>query len=146
MTKIFIILFVSLMFEAVGVVLLSKGLKELPNLEAVSVGAVTRHVVAGVKNRNVVLGVALEALFFFGFLMLMSEGDVSFVWPLTSLNFVIATLAAKWLLHEQVDAVRWGGVCLIVLGVGLITWSEKSKRDGSPATSVRVPESGTVTK
>ena len=57
----------------------------------------------------------------------MSNADVSFVWPLTSLTFVFSTLAARFYLHEQIDALRWTGVLLIVLGAGLITYTEKKK-------------------
>ena len=58
---------------------------------------------------------------------MMSNADVSFVWPLTSLTFVFSTLAARFVLHEQIDALRWAGVVFIVLGAGLITYTEKKK-------------------
>ena len=60
-------------------------------------------------------------------MLFRSRGDVSFVWPLTSLGFVLTTLAAKLVLHEEVSLLRWFGVCLIVLGAGVITYTEKQK-------------------
>jgi uncharacterized membrane protein len=66
-------------------------------------------------------------LFFGSLLYLMKHGDVSFVWPLTSLGFVLTTIAAKYVLHEQISALRWFGVALIVAGAGVITFTEKSK-------------------
>ncbi len=57
----------------------------------------------------------------------MSMGDVSFVWPLTSLGFVLTTLAARFILKEEVPPSRWCGVLLIMLGACLIIWSEKVK-------------------
>ena len=73
-----------------------------------------------------------ETLFFGCLLFLMKHGDVSFVWPLTALGFVLTTLAAKYILHEHVSALRWMGVALIVLGAGVITYTEKIKP--KPAT------------
>ena len=73
------------------------------------------------------MGVAFEAVFFVCLLMMMSRADVSFVWPLTSLTFVFSTIAARFYLHEQIDALRWAGVALIVVGAGLITFTEKRK-------------------
>jgi hypothetical protein len=92
---------------------------------AVSASQILGLVSRGVTNHHILLGVFFEALFFVGLLMLMSKADVSFVWPLTSLSFVVTTVAAKLYLHEHVSALRWSGVCLIMMGAALITWTEK---------------------
>jgi hypothetical protein len=88
----------------------------------------------GATNVPILLGVFFEALFFVSLLILMSKADVSFLWPMTSLSFVVTTVAAKVYLHEEVVALRWAGVCLIMLGAALITWTEKS-RESDPGTS-----------
>ena len=127
MAKLVIILFVALCFETAGIIFLSKGLRTLPGPKNYSPGEIVRLVGRGITSKHLVLGVALEAVFFVGLLMLMSNGDVSFVWPLTSLKFVFSTVAARFYLHEQVDALRWLGVLFIVFGAGLITFTEKRK-------------------
>lgn len=127
MTKILLILILALVVEAVGVVYLSRGLKQIgepPNLSAREIG---RIIVKGATNGSLLLGVALEAAFFGALLYLLSQRDVSLIWPLTSLGFVITTLAAKLLLKEEVTAGRWAGVALIVLGAALASYSEKAK-------------------
>ena len=86
-----------------------------------------RVVKAGATNLNILLGVFFEALFFASLLILMSKSDISFLWPLTGLSFVFATFAAMWFLHEQVSAVRWAGVVCIMIGAGLISYSEHAK-------------------
>ncbi len=58
---------------------------------------------------------------------MLKNWDVSLVWPLTSLGFVITTLAAKYLRHEEVTGLRWSGVLLIMMGAALVAWSEKVK-------------------
>ena len=138
MFRLLIVLFFGLLLEAVGVVLLSKGIKELGDLAQVSVGEVARFIGRGATNRHILLGVAFEAGFFGCLLFLMSRGDVSFVWPLTALSFVLTTLAAKLFLHEQVSGLRWCGVLLIILGAGVITYTEKMKdrpKNGAPSAS-----------
>lgn len=141
MAKLLIILFVALCFETTGVILLSKGLRELPGPANYSPLEIARLVGRGFMSRNLVLGVLFEAVFFVGLLMLMSRADVSFVWPLTSLTFVFSTVAAKVYLHEQIDPLRWLGVALIVGGAGLITYTEKSKEP--PREPLRVVRSVT---
>jgi drug/metabolite transporter (DMT)-like permease len=127
MTKLLLILFVGLSFETMGVILLSKGLKALDGPNGYSIGEIARLVGRAVTSRNIVVGVAFEAVFFVCLLIMMSRADISFVWPLTSLTFVFSTIAARFVLHEQIDGLRWAGVMLIMLGAGLITFTEKNK-------------------
>jgi uncharacterized membrane protein len=128
MAKLIVILLIALVFEAIGVVFLSKGIKQVGSLREVSAVEIARSIRAAVTNSNIILGVFFEALFFAGLLILMSKGDVSFIWPLTSLSFVLTAIAAKIFLHEQIVPARWAGICLIMAGAALITWSEKSKK------------------
>jgi uncharacterized membrane protein len=62
---------------------------------------------------------------------------VSLVWPLSSLSFVFTGLTAKFVLREDVSALRWTGIVLVVLGAGIVTWSEKIKeRDAARRAAV----------
>ena len=139
MIKLLLILIVGVCLEAVGVVFLSKGLKQLGEVRVVTLPAVARVVAAGVTNRNVLCGVFFEALFFGTLLVLMARADVSFVWPLTSLGFVVTTLAAHLVLNERVVPARWLGVLLIMLGAGLIIWTEKAKDDALTTAPAALP-------
>ena len=133
MTKVLIVLVLALIVESVGVVFLSKGLKQIGEPAKMNVREITGVVRRGVTNSSVLLGVALEAAFFGALLYLLSHRDVSLIWPLTSLGFVLTALSAKLILHEQVSALRWAGVALIVLGAGLVSYSEKAKeREPAP--------------
>jgi drug/metabolite transporter (DMT)-like permease len=132
MPKLIVILVAGLICEAVGVVFLSKGLKQIGELPSVNASEVLRLVGRGATNRNILLGVALEAAFFGTLLFLMSKGNVSFIWPLTALGFVLTTLAARFILQEHVSGLRWAGVCLIVAGAALITYSEKAQGKTAP--------------
>jgi len=135
MAKILIVLFVALVFEALGVVILKQGIDQITNREKaehggavkVSVATVCRLIGHGFTNPRVLLGVLFEAIFFAGLLILMGNKDISFVWPLTSLSMVMTTIAAILLLKEKVSGPRWAGVVLMMLGAALITWSEKKK-------------------
>ncbi|PAW84052.1 MAG: hypothetical protein B9S33_12565 [Pedosphaera sp. Tous-C6FEB] len=127
MTRILAILIAGLICEAIGVVFLSKGLKQVGEVKQVTAGEIWRVVKAGIANPNILLGVALETVFFVALLVLLSRSDVSFIWPLTAMGFVLTTLTAKFLLQENIPPMRWLGVLLIMLGAGIITWTEKVK-------------------
>ena len=63
---------------------------------------------------------------------MLSVRDVSLVWPLTSLGFIVTTLAAQFILHEKVSPMRWAGVLLIALGASLTSYSEAVKQTPAP--------------
>lgn len=72
------------------------------------------------SNPWVLLGVALQAAFFFIYMALLSREDVSKVLPLTTLNYIIVAFLAQFLLAEPVTPLRWTGIGFIVLGVFLV--------------------------
>ncbi|MDB6059663.1 MAG: hypothetical protein JWO95_3507 [Verrucomicrobiales bacterium] len=47
------------------------------------------------------------------------------------MGFIVTTFAAKFVLHEQVSAVRWGGVMLIAIGALLTSYSEHEKEQAA---------------
>jgi drug/metabolite transporter (DMT)-like permease len=136
MAKLLIILLIGLVFESTGVILLKKGMSRVGDVKAMSVSEVARVFKAGVTSPYILGGVFFEALFFGCLLVLMSRSDISFLWPLTGLSFVFATFAAMWFLHEQVSSARWLGVILIMLGAGLISYSEHQKTKDSPGQNI----------
>ena len=130
MIKILTVLLIALLFEAVGVAYLTSGLQKLReadklSLSNVSVSEVVRVIKNVVTSSSVLLGVALEAVFFIGLLYMLANWDMSLVWPLTALNFVGTAVIAKFFLHEHVSPIRWSGITLILIGAMLTIYSEK---------------------
>lgn len=141
MTKLILILLAGLILEAIGVVLLSQGLHEIGEIKEITMSEIGRVIARGATNRHILLGVALEASFFGVLLYLLSQRDVSLIWPLTSLGFVITAVAAKFIRHEDVNALRWGGVVLIVIGAMLVACSDKQKSNRTNAPGQQVTAS-----
>lgn len=145
MTKILIILLIAFAFEAFGVIALKQGITRIGRqyTERSATLPVWKNVACLVgnwfTNKNVLLGLLLETIFFVLLQYLLGQRDVSFVWPLTAVSFVMTTLAARFILHERVDGLRWGGVALIVLGAMLISYGEYNKTKPAP------PDSSTAT-
>lgn len=127
MAKLLLILMIGLVFESTGVVLLKKGMTQIGEVKTINLHEIARVTRAGLNSPQILLGVFFEALFFLCLLVLMSKSDISFLWPLTGLSFVFATLAAMWFLNERVSSIRWIGVILIMIGAALISYSEQPK-------------------
>ena len=72
-------------------------------------------------NKWFVFGVTAMALAFFSLLFALSWADVSLVAPAAaSLSFVTNAIAAKFFLHEKVDARRWAAALCVCAGVALL--------------------------
>jgi drug/metabolite transporter (DMT)-like permease len=132
MAKILLVLIVAAIIESAGVIILTRGLKELQGVREITVSEIVRVVKSVVTNGKILGGTALEAIFYASLLYLLSKSDVSFIWPLTSLGFIFTTLAAEMFFNEKVTATRWAGVLLIAVGVCLISYSEKVKGREAP--------------
>jgi uncharacterized membrane protein len=143
MTKLIGILLLALVLEAIGVVFLSKGLKEIGELQQYSAAEFGRVALRGLGNGSIWIGIGLEAGFFVLLLTLLHGWDVSLIWPLTALGFVLTTLAAKFIRHEEVSSVRWSGVLLIMLGAALVAYSEKLKPNSTDHPPTAAPNSST---
>ena len=139
MTKILIVLFIAFSFEALGVIALKTGINQITARYGARATTTTRWkntlIMVGdwFTTGPVLLGLLLETIFFIMLQYLLALQDVSFVWPLTSLSFVMTTLAAQFILKEKVDGFRWGGVALIMLGAAMISLGEHNKEKASPA-------------
>lgn len=144
MMKVLVILVIAFAFEAFGVITLKRGIDQIGPAYTARKDSMPfwknalKLVGDWFTNRNVIVGLVLETIFFILLQFLLGKHDVSFVWPLTALSFVMTTLAAKFFLHENVNGLRWSGVLLIVLGAALISYGEHSKpkeNSVSPATT-----------
>ena len=76
-----------------------------------------------VLNPFVILGLGTFVVSMGSHLMVLSRVDLSFAYPFLSLAYVVATLYAYFVFHEDVSAYRVAGIGLICLGTILISRS-----------------------
>lgn len=77
---------------------------------------------------KVLLGMLLLIIYIISYMRALTELDLSYVLPVTSIGYVVMMLLAVTFLHERVSLTRWLGVFSIVVGVGFVA-------SGPPATS-----------
>jgi drug/metabolite transporter (DMT)-like permease len=82
--------------------------------------AVVRVILRALKVPWMWIGVAMMALAFFSLLAVLSIENVSFVVPMTALNYAAGALGGKFFLGERVTARRWAGVLIVCVGVTLV--------------------------
>ncbi len=106
--------------NAAGDVYLTRGMKEIGDVSAISpmqfLGVLKRIL----TNRNFLFGVFCLSVSFFSFLAVLSWADLSFVVPATSIVYVVTILGAKFILKEEINRLRWAGTLLVCFGVALV--------------------------
>jgi drug/metabolite transporter (DMT)-like permease len=74
-------------------------------------------------NKYIIIGIFLYAISVFLWLGAMSTLDVSFMYPLLSLGYVLTAILAFIFIGENVTLIRWAGIVLVIAGCILITRS-----------------------
>jgi drug/metabolite transporter (DMT)-like permease len=76
------------------------------------------HVIAG--RRLLILSILCNATSFFAFMALVQKEPLSFVVPASAASFVLETVLAKFVLHEQIGTRRAAGALAVLAGVVLV--------------------------
>lgn len=74
-------------------------------------------------NKYIIMGIVFYAISVFLWLGAMSTLDVSFMYPLLSLGYLITAITAFIFLKEDINLLRWVGILLIISGCYLVTRS-----------------------
>ena len=123
MLKTTALVLIAVVLGGAGHVMLAKAMRPVGDLTSAPSGQVGGMVGRALANPWLVAGVALQAIFFFLYLTLLSRADVSQILPLTALDYIVVALLAQAFLAEPVTAARWVGIGLIVAGVVLVSRS-----------------------
>lgn len=74
-------------------------------------------------NPYIVLGLGFYVISVVAWLIGLSRVDVSVAYPLLSLGYIVTTVLAYFILHEQISVARIAGIMIILIGVFLVTRS-----------------------
>jgi len=83
-------------------------------------------------NPWVALGVSLLIVWLLSYMTLLSWADLSYVLPVTSIGYVLSSLAGRVFLHEQISPWRWAGILCIVVGVTLVARTAPYRSGATP--------------
>jgi drug/metabolite transporter (DMT)-like permease len=134
------VLLVGIVLGAAGHGFLASGMRRVGSPEGATARELLRFAARTVREGRVLLGVLLQMGFFASYLVALSRADLSFVLPVTALDFVLAILVAV-ALGERLTAARWLGTLFIALGVALVAWTQADTlgRHVSPPSGIEGP-------
>ena len=108
-----LLVFISVFLAAIGQVAMKKGMND------VDINCVTE--LTKILTRNYVwLGLSLYGISTVFWLVALTRFDLSYMYPLISLGYILTAVFAYTFLHEHISLMRWGGILLVICGVILI--------------------------
>ena len=108
---------------AAGQIIFKKGISGLEKIESTDDLLKIQTIIDIVANKYILFGLLLYGAVFLLWMAAMSTLDISFMYPMLSLAYLIAALMAVIFLGENVSLMRWAGTVLVVAGCLLISRS-----------------------
>jgi drug/metabolite transporter (DMT)-like permease len=75
----------------------------------------------------VVLGLAVYGAGTLLWILVVSKREISYLYPITALNYVLIGVGGMLLFDEPVSLMRWAGILVVVLGVALMQTSAEDR-------------------
>lgn len=116
----YIILSISILLAVVGQLLMKKGMMLFG---AFPVRELLSHIIPMFLNPFVFFGFACFGASSIFWLVVLSRLELSLVYPMVSVAYVLVALASLVFFKENITLVRWAGIAVIILGVILISRS-----------------------
>ena len=105
---------------AFGQISLKKGMNEIGRINNLSELFNVKNLFMIFTNTHIFVGIALYALAMVLWLGALSQLDVSYIYPLLSLGYVVTAIIAFIFIKENITLLRWVGIILVVIGSYLI--------------------------
>jgi drug/metabolite transporter (DMT)-like permease len=115
-----LLLFLVVVSGTGGEICVTRAMKHVGEVKDFRPLAVVRVLLRAVKLPWMWIGISMMALAFFSLLAVLSIENVSFVVPVTALNYAAGALGGKFFLGERVTPRRWAGVLIVCIGVTLV--------------------------
>ena len=123
MLKTLVVMILAITAGAVGDIFLTLGMKSFGDLSTKGVREMIELALRAMTSPKLIIGTLLQAVYFGLWLAVLSWEDLSVALPMQALNYVIVAFLSQWYLGESVTLMRWTGIVIICIGVGLVTKS-----------------------
>jgi drug/metabolite transporter (DMT)-like permease len=115
-----LLLFLVVVSGTGGEICVTRAMKRVGEVTDFRPLAIVRVILRAMRVPWMWIGVSMMALAFFSLLAVLSIENVSFVVPVTALNYAAGALGGKFFLGERVTPRRWAGVLVVCIGVTLV--------------------------
>jgi uncharacterized membrane protein len=114
-----------------GDLMLKRGMLQIGAVQ-ISPSGIWHALLSTIHNGTIWLGILFLIGFTLCYMTAVSWADYSYVMPAGAFGYALQTMMAVVILHEVVNAQRWFGVVLIVVGVLLVGQTHPSTTKPRP--------------
>lgn len=123
MAKILILIIIAEIWTAAGQILFKMSTNSLELHSLRSYSGLTRFVRNVLSRPTIWIGLSAMAVGMAFWLVALAQGDLSLVFSIGSIQYIMILFLAHFLLGEKIDKMKLAGTFLVVLGIILITLS-----------------------
>ncbi|ERI93937.1 hypothetical protein HMPREF1982_01307 [Clostridiales bacterium oral taxon 876 str. F0540] len=115
MHKVYGLLLINILLLVIGQTMWKMGLQNI-NLQLTLVSILKIF-----TNIYILIGLALYAVATLIWFYILSKADLSLVYPLQSLCYVIAAFVGMYIFKEKIPSTRWLGIMFIIIGAYFVS-------------------------
>ncbi len=118
MTNLIILLTISTIAGAVGQIFLKIGINEIGVVKYSNLSVVFQNIIKIITNRFAITGLFFSAIAVFFGIILLSQNNLSFIYPLcVGALFIAVLLLSKLFLKENISIIQITGIIIIFVGI-----------------------------
>lgn len=106
---------------AIGQILFKKSTNSLGSHSFDGINGLTHFMGEIVSKPSIWAGAVAMAASLFVWLMALAQGDLSLVFPMGSVQYIMIMFLAHSFLGEKIDRAKFAGTFLVMLGIVLVT-------------------------
>lgn len=118
----YLILLSSIALAAIGQLALKHGMNKVGHVK-IKLKTLLKTVIKMYTNISVILGTIAFGFSTILWLIVLSKLELSYAYPLVSINYVIVAFASSIFFKEKVSFKRWLSIIIICIGVVLVSTS-----------------------
>ncbi|MCX5678659.1 MAG: EamA family transporter [Candidatus Omnitrophica bacterium] len=123
MTKVLIFIIIAEIWTAVGQVLFKKSTNSIEHHSLRSYDSLMSFIKSVLSKPMIWTGLLAMTIGMAVWLMALAQADLSLVFSIGSIQYIMILFLAHYLLGEKIDKMKLAGTFLVVLGIILITIS-----------------------
>lgn len=115
-----VLILISVSLGVAGQLCLKAGMDQVGTLSLGGLSSIFSTVVRVITTPLVFLGLACYGVSAAFWLVVLTRLDLSLAYPMLALTYVLIPLAAHFILGEDVPALRWVGIAIVVVGIAVV--------------------------
>jgi len=123
MLKVLGLIFLTEILNVIGQIFFKKGVNTVEERDLRGAGTYIAFFKDALKRPPIWYGLGSMVLSIAVWLMALAQADLSFVFPVGSMQYILILITAHMFLDEKIDVMKLTGTLLVVLGIVVITMS-----------------------